>query len=411
MTIRRMIAIIFIFLLAVGGWMILGATTYMRSHDLDSRLSYQVQQLWGEAMHQNAPSFSVKIPGSERVRQIAPSANRLDIALDLEYRRKGLIWYPTYTVDFSGEYQLSNLDAVTQKILLHFPFPSTDATYDRLTVELDGKRLEIPVSPREGINHIVELAPGKNLSFKVSYRSRGLYEWHYRFDQDLGRVRGLDATMRTNFARIDFPASSLSPMEKDIQENAATLRWQADDLLTTQSLGMIMPERLNPGPLSSRMTFFAPVALLFFFVLMAAINVVFRVPIHPMHYLFVAAGFFAFHLLFAYLVDLLNIHLTFWISAVVSMSLVTFYLRAALGKQLPWKIAFAGQLFYLVLFSYSFFLEGMAGLTVTIGAILTLAVLMKVTAKTNWEEVFGKPQSKAAPIAAAPKLEDKDFDL
>ena len=64
------------------------------------------------------------------------------------------------------------------------------------------------------------------------------------------------------------------------------------------------------------------------------------------------------------------------------------YLATALGREFPWKIAAAGQLFYLVLFSYSFFLEGMTGLTVTVGSVLTLAVLMKLTAKLDWSEIF-----------------------
>jgi hypothetical protein len=43
---------------------------------------------------------------------------------------------------------------------------------------------------------------------------------------------------------------------------------------------------------------------------------------------------------------------------------------------------------YLVGFSYAFFWVGMAGLTITIGAILTLAVLMQVTGRLDWGKVF-----------------------
>ena len=46
------------------------------------------------------------------------------------------------------------------------------------------------------------------------------------------------------------------------------------------------------------------------------------------------------------------------------------------------------QLVYLVLFSYAFFFEGYTGLTVTIGAVLTLFVLMQITARVDWGEVF-----------------------
>ncbi len=76
------------------------------------------------------------------------------------------------------------------------------------------------------------------------------------------------------------------------------------------------------------------------------------------------------------------------------MGLVIAYLRQALGQDFPWKIAGAGQIFYLVLFSYSFFLEGMTGLTVTIGSVITLAILMYMTARLDWNQVFSAQVSE-----------------
>ena len=56
----------------------------------------------------------------------------------------------------------------------------------------------------------------------------------------------------------------------------------------------------------------------------------------------------------------------------------------------PWKFAALGQLFCLVLFSCSFFLKGMTGLTVTLGSVLTLAVLMYLTARLDWNRVLAR---------------------
>ena len=43
-----------------------------------------------------------------------------------------------------------------------------------------------------------------------------------------------------------------------------------------------------------------------------------------------------------------------------------------------------------MLSSYAFFFEGYAGLTVTLGAVLTLFVLMQLTARVDWGTVFAK---------------------
>jgi hypothetical protein len=39
-------------------------------------------------------------------------------------------------------------------------------------------------------------------------------------------------------------------------------------------------------------------------------------------------------------------------------------------------------------FSYAFFFEGFTGLAVTIGAILTLFVVMQMTGRIQWAEKF-----------------------
>jgi len=58
------------------------------------------------------------------------------------------------------------------------------------------------------------------------------------------------------------------------------------------------------------------------------------------------------------------------------------------------------QLIYLVLFSYAFFFEGFTGLAVTIGAILTLFVVMQITGRIRWEEKLGEPQLRKGGVPA-----------
>ena len=119
-----------------------------------------------------------------------------------------------------------------------------------------------------------------------------------------------------------------------------------------------------------------------------------------MNYFFLAAGCFAFQLLFAYLVDLIPIALAFAISAVVSLALVSGYLFAAVERRFA-QLGVVAQFGYMALFSYSFFFEGLTGLTITVGAIITLALLMITTAKVNWVDKF---TSKPAPRAFPPPI-------
>ena len=55
--------------------------------------------------------------------------------------------------------------------------------------------------------------------------------------------------------------------------------------------------------------------------------------LHPMHWFFISAAFFAFHLLLAYLVDHVNVHLAFALAAATSVFLVVSYLRLVAGTR------------------------------------------------------------------------------
>ena len=109
---------------------------------------------------------------------------------------------------------------------------------------------------------------------------------------------------------------NLLSLEGAVAPAGMTMTWDAEDLITRQDIGIVIPEKLNPGPLTARITFFAPVCLLFFFILVLTISILYKVNIHPVHCLFVAAGFFAFHLLLAYMAGLVNIHAAFIVSEV-----------------------------------------------------------------------------------------------
>jgi inner membrane protein involved in colicin E2 resistance len=197
----------------------------------------------------------------------------------------------------------------------------------------------------------------------------------------------------------------MSPDTLTRRADGADLAWRFESLIAGQGIGMEMPERINPGPFAARVTFFAPVSLLFFLTVMVIVGATSGPAFHPMHYWFISAAFFAFHLLLAYLVDHVNLHLAFALAALTSVTLVVTYVRAVAGVTRLVLTTGTAQIVFLVLFSYAFFLEGFTGLTITIGAIVTLFVMMQATARVAWDEVFGSSaQTPRADVGhAAPR--------
>jgi hypothetical protein len=412
MTVPRLIAVGFIFFCTVIAWSILGGSVVQRTGESDARLAEEVAQLWGGRHNQVAPEAWCPVPrtvtedveekdpqGRVTKRQVSKTVvdnvpmaleqSRIAVAMSLDQRQKGLLWYNTYAVELKARYRFR--DAVGGRpAFVSFSFPSAQAIYDGFVFKVNGQEARAADLSR-GVVAPVSLPPDGAAVVEVAYRSRGLGEWTYALSgSGVAQARDFTLDLDTDFRGIDFPAGALSPTTKTPQGPGWRLTWRFESLVTGQKVGVDPPRRLNPGPLAARITFFAPVALLFFLTVMVMLGVVNGRSLHPMNYFFLAAAFFAFHLLLAYLVDHVNVHAAFAIASAASVFLVVSYLRLVAGLRLALVQAGLAQLVFLVLFSYAFFFEGYAGLTVSVGAVLTLFVLMQLTGRVNWAEVFAR---------------------
>jgi inner membrane protein involved in colicin E2 resistance len=408
-TIKRILALAVIFVFATIAWAILGATIFSRTYGLDESLKSRVSSTWGTPQLQGPPTAYYQQPTEEKqetvdalgraltkvVHSVKPVELPLDstqanVALHLEHRQKGLLWYSTYKVAFSGEYAFRNTSDQDQDVTFTFSLPAEQAMYDNVVFSFDGSPTAF-TNARDYVQATRRLKAGAGTILKVGYASQGMDRWSYKFSNDIAQVRDFHLAMTTDFKDIDFPDNTLSPSEKRETADGWQLDWKYKDLLSGYQIGMIMPEKLQPGPLAGRISFFAPVSLFFFFFLVFLITTIRGVDIHPMNYFFLAAAFFAFHLLMAYLVDHISIHWSFVISAIVSLALVISYMRLVAGSRFAMVECGLAQLVYLVGFSYAFFFKGYTGLAVTIGAIVTLFVVMQMTGRINWSEKFARP--------------------
>ncbi len=371
----------------------------VRSGERDAELAGRVESLWGGPHEQAAPTLRVETPAVGAVQPLPLASSRVMADLALEHRRKGLLWYDTYTVDFAGRYRAKVPADVPPdaRVVAEFVFPDDQGVYDGFRMRLDGTEAPSVQDLSGGLRVSRPVAPGSEVELEVAYRSRGLDRWIYRFvPQGIGEVRDFELVVTTDSGGIDFPAGTLSPAARSPVGEGERLVWAFDHLVSGQGLGVDLPNKTNPGPLAARITFFAPVSLLFFLTVFVVLGAVRRIDLHPMNYFFLAAAFFAFHLLLAYLVDHLNIHLAFALAAAVSLGLVGSYLRLVAGARGGVGLALLSQTVFLLLFSYAFFYRGFTGLTITIGAVATLFLLMQLTARVDWERAL-RPAASPSP--------------
>lgn len=441
---RRLMAIGIIWAGCALAWMILGGTLTHRGGERDWSLQEEVRLLWGPPMTQLPPMAHVVVPtvdappvegtpaptppperatdgpppsrtaDVEERADVAPAETEssdthlglvaplrgsdIDVNLDFEHRRKGLLWFPTYAIDFRATYRFANPDPKPRDVHVRFPLAADNAVYDAFEVRDEaGEVVDATVEAGHAV-WTSSFSPEEEKRFTVSYRSRGTKSWAYGTSNGTQKIRDFELRLSVDDPDIDFPAGTISPTEHQTADGRWSGKWHFGSLVTSAPIGLELPQRLNPGPLVAKITFFAPVSLLFFFFVVAVLAAARRKSLHPMHYFLLGCAFFAFHLLFAYTVDHVAVGTAFGISALVSTVLVVSYARLFTG----WRFALVeigiSQLLYLVLFSFTFFFEGFTGLAVTIGAIATLFVIMQITGRIDWNDTFiSRPKPPGPP--------------
>ena len=112
----RILALIFIFIVATVAWIALGGVMQGRSTGQRAGLYGDVAELWGEPLTQRAPSLTFQwttveekrethtdYQGNVAVRtyevernhdkQVYPASTDMDVVIGLDQRRKGLLWF------------------------------------------------------------------------------------------------------------------------------------------------------------------------------------------------------------------------------------------------------------------------------------------------------------------------------
>ncbi|NNF57192.1 MAG: hypothetical protein HKN04_03035 [Rhodothermaceae bacterium] len=409
--IKKLIAIAFIYGCCCMAWMILGGTVVQRTHQQNSSLRAEVGSLWGGEQVQVAPSLQrlrevedtvTRQEGERTVTEtvtrtefepLALAGTHLDVDLALDHRRKGLIWYPTYRVGLDGLYRIANDTDESATYRFTYRFPQEATVFDNVELTVDGEALADATVDGGAWVHTLDLEPGETRTIRVAYGSQGVGTWQYRFGERVAQIRDFALAMTTDFEGIDFPVGTLAPTRKTRDDDGWRLAWDYGTLVADAGVGMALPQKLNPGPWVSRVTFFAPVSLFLFFFVLMVVTLLRGVRLHPMHYFFLGSAFFAFHLLLAYLVDVVPVTAALAVASLVSVGLVISYMRLVAGLRFALVEVGLAQGVYLVGFAYTFFLEGFSGLAVTGLSIASLFVVMQATGRLDWEHLLQRPEA------------------
>ena len=71
---------------------------------------------------------------------------------------------------------------------------------------------------------------------------------------------------------MDYCKQPVSVFNIEAKGNITEFYWNFNKTVTGKNIGIIIPKLRNPGEIAGRISFFAPVSLLFFFVVMIIIS-------------------------------------------------------------------------------------------------------------------------------------------
>src|SRR5262245_56614670 len=154
--VKRIMAIIAIFVCTCVAWMILGTSIFLRTQSAGNLLSRRVASAWGSAQEQHPPMVSYLRPehrlveveeDGKKVKKDTTVQVTMNVPLDasqiradfqIDYRQKGLLWFSAYRVGFTGAYNMTNPTDREQNFTITLPLPAQQAVYDNVEISLDG---------------------------------------------------------------------------------------------------------------------------------------------------------------------------------------------------------------------------------------------------------------------------------
>ena len=229
---KRVAAIGFIFFCTAIAWAILASTIFYRTYSSDTQLRGKVASSWGAPQEQSPPTATYvegswrQVPAVENGKEImrtiddrryiplALQKSRVNAALHADYRRKGLLWYSTYQVQFAGAYEFVNPGDQPRDVTFTLHLPAEQAIYDDMVFTVNGVPLALENQKSETYGHAT-VPPHQSAVLSVGYRSQGLDTWHYSFGDEVSQVRDFELRLSTDFKGFDFPGNTLSPTQEN----------------------------------------------------------------------------------------------------------------------------------------------------------------------------------------------------
>ncbi len=360
-----------------------------------------VKEIWGGPVMQNSPLFSYEKIENEQFEnkstgqlefrkrlvsgEMGFASQRLVLKIRKNVRKKGLLIFPGYVLDFRGTYIIKNQHGMAKKAYFLFSLPEGAGNMTGLEVAVDGKPYAGDINFADGIDWSETMGPGEERTIQISYTAQGTGVFTYALGQRAVEMRELAVAAETDYDDVKIPDGSMAPTKNVSDGSKTRMEWHGKNLVSRQNIAMDFKVEGNYGSIVSRLFFHSPVAIFLFLGFLVIFTVAREMRLHPMNYLFIMISYFIFYLLGSYVISYIHVVPALALSLAVSTGILGYYgFLAGKGRELVLALLAGAGLFQWI-FSVAFFFPEHTGFLITIASILAFVALMRATAKVDWK--------------------------
>ena len=250
-------------------------SNFQRTHGRITQANYNaVQTIWGAEQRQG--ELNLEIYTDEEVTERIESedltkpavlrkktvrhtvtanpfiAERHEVSLKQNPRKKGSAYYEGYETDCRFSWKLKNPAATAQNCNLVFPLPAAGSMYDDLSATLNGQDV-LPQMQLKNATLILarNLQPLEDVDLKIAFKSRGVSFWYFQIDEareirDFQLALALPGLPKD---KLNYPGGCMTPTDIQSATNGdgSVLAFRLDHALSNQGMGIALPSLPQPG--------------------------------------------------------------------------------------------------------------------------------------------------------------------
>jgi hypothetical protein len=321
-----------ILLIAAG---VISAQVTDRSGFANDELRRDVIERWGAPVEQVAPSVRYVESGSvfNALHPLALARQRIELDADMNYRKRGLVYFSGFEFDFRAQYTIANPEAHAIDVVFVFPVEIADRSMlSNLRFTVNGEPAPLPLDETATrLTWTGRLESAARAELAIAFEGQGLDSFRYHLDpslpvQDFALAIAIRGGEGYDYGEGVFPATQVAE-----EAGVTRLVWSFPSVKAGFTTGVILPSERSFDAILHRMIRRAWAPFLLFMACLVAVAAHRRKTLGRWETYLAAAMYAFFYVLLPYLAAYVHFYAAFALAAISVGALLIRFLCTLLG--------------------------------------------------------------------------------